>query len=164
MANIFEFLSKDGNITPEKARKSRQMQFPDKTAYVWGLRYRWDPSLSRNPVPRFPHFMPPWIAVLISLKMQFMLRANILSYIELSVLLTLRLWKKNKLCYNFTTIWQRCSTCLSSSAAPSSEPAGERKGLTRSSCSGSGTPWWSGSWWTCWRYKLKTYCFCCGRW
>ena len=40
MANIFEFLSKDGNITPEKARKSRQMQFHDKTAYVWGLRYR----------------------------------------------------------------------------------------------------------------------------
>ena len=30
MANIFEFLSKDGNITPEKARKSRQMQFHDK--------------------------------------------------------------------------------------------------------------------------------------
>ena len=40
MANIFEFLSKDGNITPEKVRKSRQMQFRDKTAYVWGLRYR----------------------------------------------------------------------------------------------------------------------------
>ena len=35
MANIFEFLSKDGNITLEKARKSRQMQFHDKTAYVW---------------------------------------------------------------------------------------------------------------------------------
>ena len=52
MANIFEFLSKDGNITPEKARKSRQMQFRDKIAYVWGLRYRWDPSLSRNLVPR----------------------------------------------------------------------------------------------------------------
>ena len=33
MAHIFEFLSKDGNITPEKARKSRQMQFHDKTAY-----------------------------------------------------------------------------------------------------------------------------------
>ena len=31
---------KDGNITTEKARKSRQMQFHDKTAYVWGLRYR----------------------------------------------------------------------------------------------------------------------------
>ena len=61
MANIFEFLSKDGNITPEKARQLRQMQFHDKTAYVWGLRYRWDPSLSRNPVPRFPHFMPPWL-------------------------------------------------------------------------------------------------------
>ena len=35
MANIFEFLSKDGNITPEKAHKSCQMQFHDKTAYVW---------------------------------------------------------------------------------------------------------------------------------
>ena len=35
MANIVEFLSKDENITPEKARKSRQMQFHDKTAYVW---------------------------------------------------------------------------------------------------------------------------------
>ena len=40
MANIFKFLSKDVNITPEKARKSRQMHFRDKTAYVWGLRYR----------------------------------------------------------------------------------------------------------------------------
>ena len=39
MANKFEFLSKDGNITAEKARKSRQMQFCEKTAYVWGLRY-----------------------------------------------------------------------------------------------------------------------------
>ena len=28
-----------GNVIPEKARKSRQMQFRDKTAYVWGLRY-----------------------------------------------------------------------------------------------------------------------------
>ena len=35
MANIFEFLSKDGKITPEKARKSRQMQFHDKAANVW---------------------------------------------------------------------------------------------------------------------------------
>ena len=60
MANIFEFLSKDENITPEKACKSRQMQFHVKTAYVWGLRYRWDPSLSLNPVRRFAHFMPPW--------------------------------------------------------------------------------------------------------
>ena len=63
MANIFEFLSKDGNITPEKVRKSRQMQFRDKTAYVWGLCYRWDPSLSRIPDPRIPHFMPPWYLV-----------------------------------------------------------------------------------------------------
>ena len=43
MANICELLSKNGIITPEKARKSRQMQFRDKTAYVWGLRYRWAP-------------------------------------------------------------------------------------------------------------------------
>ena len=35
------------------------MQFHDKTAYVWGLRYRWDPSLSMNPVRRFAHFIPP---------------------------------------------------------------------------------------------------------
>ena len=35
------------------------MQFCDKTAYVWGLRYRWDPSLLMNPVRRFAHFMPP---------------------------------------------------------------------------------------------------------
>ena len=40
MAKKFEFLSKDGKITPEKARKSRLTQFPDKTANVWGLRYR----------------------------------------------------------------------------------------------------------------------------
>ena len=43
MANIFELLSKDGIITPEKARKSRQMQFRNKTGYVWGLCCRWDP-------------------------------------------------------------------------------------------------------------------------
>ena len=36
--------------------KSRQMWFRGKTAYVWGLRYRWDPSLSRNLIPRFPHY------------------------------------------------------------------------------------------------------------
>ena len=59
MANILEFLSKDGNITPEKARKSRQMQFRDKTAYVWGLSYRWDPSLSMSPVRWLVHFMHP---------------------------------------------------------------------------------------------------------
>ena len=77
MANTFEFLSKDGNITPEKARKSRQMQFHDKTAYVWmgilPLKKRVNRDkcsfatkqrmlgvfVLRNPVPRFPHFMPP---------------------------------------------------------------------------------------------------------
>ena len=42
MANIFEIPSKYGNITHEKARKTQQMQFRDKTAYVLGLRYRWD--------------------------------------------------------------------------------------------------------------------------
>ena len=62
MANIFEFLSKDGNITPEKVRKSRQMQFRDKTAYLWGLRYRWAPLLSMNPVRQFAHFMPSWLS------------------------------------------------------------------------------------------------------
>ena len=35
------------------------MQFHHKTAYVWGLCYRWDPLLSMNPVRRFAHFMPP---------------------------------------------------------------------------------------------------------
>ena len=40
MANIFEFLPNDGKITPENVRKSRQMQFHNKTAYVWGLRYQ----------------------------------------------------------------------------------------------------------------------------
>ena len=60
-ANIFELPSQDGNITPEKARKSRQMQLHDKTAYVWGHRYWWDPSLSRKPLPRF---MPPWLTCL----------------------------------------------------------------------------------------------------
>ena len=34
MANIFEFLSKDGNITPEKVRESRQMQFHDKNVVI----------------------------------------------------------------------------------------------------------------------------------
>ena len=37
---IQTYLTKDGNITPEKARKSQQVQFRDKTVYVWGLRYR----------------------------------------------------------------------------------------------------------------------------
>ena len=40
---MFELPSKDGNITPEKACNSWQMQFCDKTAYVWGFRYRWAP-------------------------------------------------------------------------------------------------------------------------
>ena len=36
----FELPSKYGNINPEKARKSRQVLFHGKTAYVWGLCYR----------------------------------------------------------------------------------------------------------------------------
>ena len=60
MAIIFKLPSKDGNITPEKACKSRQMQPLDKTAYVRGLHYRCDPSQSRKPLRRLPHFMPPW--------------------------------------------------------------------------------------------------------
>ena len=59
MANIFVFLSKDGNITPKKARKSRQMQFRDKTAYVGVfaideiLRYR------GSRIPGSPTLCPP---------------------------------------------------------------------------------------------------------
>ena len=34
VVNMFELPLKDGNITTEKVRKSRQMQFRDKTAYV----------------------------------------------------------------------------------------------------------------------------------
>ena len=64
MANIFELPSKDRNITPEKTCKSRQMQFSDKTAYVWGLHYWWDPWLSTSPTRRLAHFMPPWSLVL----------------------------------------------------------------------------------------------------
>ena len=41
------------------------MQFHNKTAYVLGLRYRWDPSLSMNPVRSTAHFMPPCIIVYI---------------------------------------------------------------------------------------------------
>ena len=59
MAKIFELPLKDGNITTEKAHNTRQMQLCDKTAYIWGLRYQWDSSLSRKPLPCFPHFMPP---------------------------------------------------------------------------------------------------------
>ena len=55
----FKFIPWPGNITPKKQRKSRQMQLRDRTAYARGLCYRWDPSLSRKPLPRFPHFMPP---------------------------------------------------------------------------------------------------------
>ena len=36
-----------------------QMQGHDKTAYVWGLRYGWDPSLSMSPACRLAHFIPP---------------------------------------------------------------------------------------------------------
>ena len=39
--------------------KSWQMQFRNKTVYVWGLCYRWDPSLSRDLIPRSLHFVPP---------------------------------------------------------------------------------------------------------
>ena len=40
---LLDFLGHpNGNITPEKARKSQQMQFRDKTAYVRGLCYQCD--------------------------------------------------------------------------------------------------------------------------
>ena len=79
MANIFEFLSKDGNITPEKARKLRQMQFHDKTAYVRGLRYRWDPLLLMNPVRRFAQFMPPWFWVSFQILSECRVKHNVFS-------------------------------------------------------------------------------------
>ena len=46
--------------SPKKRVNRDKCVFRDKTAYVWGLRYRWDPLLSRNLIPRFPHFKPPW--------------------------------------------------------------------------------------------------------
>ena len=55
---IFELPSKDGNITPKKARKSRQMQLRDKTAYVRGLRYQW------NPIKEAPSPLPALYATL----------------------------------------------------------------------------------------------------
>ena len=90
MANIFEFLSKGGNITPEKVRKSRQMQFHDKTAYDCGLRYRWDPSLSMNPVRQFAHFMPPWLGMWLKLN---------------------RLWWQRNSCYSSTKFLTRRTFC-----------------------------------------------------
>ena len=45
--------------SPKKSVNRDKCVFHDKTAYVWGLRYRWDPLLSRNLIPRFPHFKPP---------------------------------------------------------------------------------------------------------
>ena len=54
------FYQRMGILPLKKPRKSRQMQFHDKTAYVWGLRYQWYSSLSMKPVRRFAHFMPPW--------------------------------------------------------------------------------------------------------
>ena len=47
-----------------KMRVNRdKCSFTTKTAYAWGLCYRWDPSLSMNPVRRFAHFMPPWVVL-----------------------------------------------------------------------------------------------------
>ena len=46
-------------ILPLKKRVNCDKCSFNKTAYVWGLPYRWDPSLSMNPVRRFTHFMPP---------------------------------------------------------------------------------------------------------
>ena len=46
--------------SPKKRVNRDKCVFRDKTAYVWGLRYRWDTLLSRNLIPRFPHFKPPW--------------------------------------------------------------------------------------------------------
>ena len=45
--------------SPKKRVNRDKCVFHDKTAYVGGLRYRWDPLLSRNLIPRFPYFKPP---------------------------------------------------------------------------------------------------------
>ena len=58
------FYQRMGILPLKKARKSWQMQFHDKTVYVWGLRYRWDPLLSMKPVRRLAHFMLPWAFVI----------------------------------------------------------------------------------------------------
>ena len=48
-------------ILPLKKRVNRdKCSFTTKQRMFGGLRYRWDPSLSLNPVRRFAHFMPPW--------------------------------------------------------------------------------------------------------
>ena len=51
------------------------------------LRYRWDPSLSMNPVRQFAHFMPPW-----SVLYQPTIFAPVLS-IPMSCLTCVSLWR-----------------------------------------------------------------------
>ena len=77
VANIFELPSKDGNITPEKARQIATNAFFTAKEYVWGLRYRWDPLLSMNPVRRFAHFMPPWCDLSLKLLKLHRFRSNL---------------------------------------------------------------------------------------
>ena len=60
------------------------MRFCDKIEYVWGLRYRWDPSLSRNLIPRFPHFVPPCDLPTIHIDLLY-LNLNLYVYIYLYV-------------------------------------------------------------------------------
>ena len=49
--------------SPKKRVNRNKCVFRDKPAYVWGHRYRWDPLLSRNLIPRFPHFKPPCLTI-----------------------------------------------------------------------------------------------------
>ena len=59
---IINFCDKNVVIARFRDKNVVIARFRDKNvviAYVWDLRYRWDPSLSMNPVGRFTHFMPP---------------------------------------------------------------------------------------------------------
>ena len=119
MANIFEFLSKDGNITPEKVRKSRQMQFRDKTAYVWGLCYRWDPSLSMSPARRLAHFMPLCTDSWFFLSFENQTRSLVVVWIAAQIWRlrksnTCKLLKNNAWAYTIDILFHQRRWCFSS--------------------------------------------------
>ena len=56
---------KRGHLLPEKARRSRQIHFCIKTAYVWGLGYHWDPSPFTivDYQSQILHIKPPFLQV-----------------------------------------------------------------------------------------------------
>ena len=70
--------------SPKKSVNRDKCVFHGKTAYVWGLRYRWDPLLSRNLIPRFPHFVPPCDLPTIHIDLLY-LNLNLYVYIYLYV-------------------------------------------------------------------------------